>query len=424
MRFRVHLVGAGLLLALAIWLSSGTMAPYGSTFFRPVVSTPCGYLYNYDHAQYRAVFEMLDGQPPERWRGSLVLRRLLLPLVAYPLMKAAGFEVGGFVASLLCHLAALVVLGIFLRRRHGEDAAVAGVWLFAVYPGVTYWAALPYANAAIVPASVGLFALLTRLDEETRAGRAALLSAAMGLLFVAYDLGPFFGVAAIILLLRRRRFALLPIALGCLAAGPLLASLLLKLAFHVPWTNTNTALYGTVARAWLHPPGLGVWLRSLADFPFLLVRVFFTSNFLFLPGLFLILLAIARQRLTPAEGALAAAVGLVFLFNNLAPPYEDRWQMRGDFIPRLYQPLFIALLAYAARVIGGWRSASTGRARVLLGAAALAWAGNASVAFGPIGRVPWAGYVYHRFYMHAGPETMDTNLALAGRRPLGFCRQR
>ena len=96
--------------------------------------------------------------------------------------------------------------------------------------------------------------------------------------------------------------------------------------------------------------------------------------------------------------------------------------MRGDFIPRLYQPLFIALLVYAARVIGGWRSASTRRACILLAAAALAFAGNASIAFGPIGRVPWAGYVYHRFYMHAGPETMDANLALAGRRPLGFCR--
>jgi hypothetical protein len=207
-----------------------------------------------------------------------------------------------------------------------------------------------------------------------------------------------------------------------MAAGPLLASLLVKLAFHVPWTNTNTALYGTVARAWLHPPGLGVWLRSLADLPLLAVRVFFTSNLVFLPALFLVLLALTRARLTPAEGALSVAVALVFLFNNLAPPYEDRWQMRGDFIPRLYQPIYVVLLAYAARTIGGWRSAPPGRARVLIGAAALAFLGNASVAFGPIGRVPWAGYVYHRFYMHSGPETMEANLAIYGRRPLEFCR--
>ena len=420
----MHLAGAGALLALAIWLSSGTMAPYAATFFQPIVSTPCGYLYNVDHAHHRAVFEMLDGQPPERWRGSLVLRRLLFPLVAYPLMKAAGFEVGGFVASLLCHLAALIGLGVFLRRRYGEEAAVAGVWMFAVYPGITYWAALPYANAAIVPASVGLFALLVALDEELRVARVALLSAAMGVLFVAYDLAPFFGVAAILLLARRRRFAALPVAVAGMAAAPLATSVLLKLVFHVPWTNTNTALYGTVAEAWLHPPALGVWLRSLADFPFLTVRVFFTSNFLFLPAMVLCLAAIARARPTPAEGALAVAVALVFLFNNLAPPYEDRWQMRGDFIPRLYQPLFIALLVYAARVVGARQGATPGRARLVLAVAVLASAANASVAFGPIARIPWAGPVYHRFYMHSGPDTMDHQLALAGRRPLGFCRHR
>ena len=246
MRFRVHLAGAGALLALAIWLSSGTMAPYASTFFRSIVSTPCGYLYNVDHPHHRAVFDMLDGQPPERWRGSLVLRRLLFPLVAYPLMKAAGFEVGGFVASLLCHLAALVGLGLFLRRRYGEETAIAGVWMFAVYPGITYWAALPYAYAAIVPASVGLFALLSALDDdEASVGRVALLSAGMGVLFVAYDLAPFFGVAAILLLARRRRFAALPLAVACMAVAPLATSALLKLCFHVPWTNTNTAIYAT-----------------------------------------------------------------------------------------------------------------------------------------------------------------------------------
>src|SRR4029077_9369055 len=102
MRFRAHVIGASALLALAIWLSSGTMTPYASTFFRPIVSSPCGYLYNVDHPQHEATFRMLDGQPPERWRGSLVLRRLLFPVVAYPFMKAAGFEVGGFIASVLC----------------------------------------------------------------------------------------------------------------------------------------------------------------------------------------------------------------------------------------------------------------------------------------------------------------------------------
>ena len=81
MRFRAHLIGASALLLLAIWLSSGTMAPYASTWAFPIVSKPCGYLYNLDHPQHLAVFQMLDGQPREVWQGSFVLRRLLFPAI-------------------------------------------------------------------------------------------------------------------------------------------------------------------------------------------------------------------------------------------------------------------------------------------------------------------------------------------------------
>ena len=45
---------------------------------------------------------------------------------------------------------------------------------------------------------------------------------------------------------------------------------------------------------------------------------------------------------------------------------------------------------------------------------------NLSVAFGPIAHVPWAGPIYQRFYFHAYLDSMDTNLARYGRRPLGF----
>jgi hypothetical protein len=422
MRFRAHLIGASALLVVAIWLSSGTMAPYASTFFRPIVSTPCGYLYNVDHPLHEAAFQMLDGQPPERWQSSNVLRRILFPLVAYPFMKVGGFETGGFVASVLCHLAALATLALFLRRRHGDEAALVGLWLFAVYPGITYWAALPYANAAIVPASIALYVLLVDLENETRLGAIALRCTAMGVLFVAYDLTPFFGLAALLLLLRRRRFTALPVAAACMASGPLLAGLLLKLLFHVPWLNNNTAIYGIVARAYLHPPALGVWARSLADFPLVAVANFFHSNFLFLPALFAAIVVITRRPLTLPEGALLAATAALFLFNNLAPPYTARWQMRGLFISRLYQPLFVALLVYCARAFGDRRALPPFKAHLISALSVLAFAANASIAFGPIARVPWTGNVYARFYLHSGADTMDDNLARYGRRPLGFCR--
>ena len=421
--FRSHLLAAGAVLALGVWLSSGTMAPYAATFVCPVVSQPCGYLYNPDHPLHEAAFRMLDGQPPGRWRSSNVLRRLLFPLVAYPFMKLAGFEAGGFVASLLCQLAGLLALALFLRRRHGDQAAVAGVWLLATYPGIAYWAALPYAYATIVPASIGLYVLLVRLDERPGPRATAGHALAMGVLFVAYDLAPFFGLAGLLLLARRKRYRDLPLAALGFAAGPLLAAAALALVFGVGWANTNTDIYGTVARAYLHPGSLSAWLRVLAGFIPALVANFFFSNFVLLPWLFLLLALLARRRLSGPEGAVLLAGGLLFAFNNLAPPYQGRWQMRGDYIPRLYQPVFVALLVYCARVLGELRAVAPDRARIMLAVAGLALAGNLSIVAGPIGRVPWAGYVYHRFYEHSGPDTLDRILALHGRRPLGFCRR-
>jgi hypothetical protein len=421
LRFRAHVAGACALMGLAVWLSSGTMTPVASTFFNPIVSVPCGYLYNVDHPHHEATFRMLDGQPPERWRFSVVLRRLLFPLLAYPFMKVAGFEVGGFVASLLCQMAALVGLALFLRARYGEDAAITGAWLLATYPGITYWAALPYSYVAIVPASIGLFVLLSKLEQEPGVRRAAALCGAMGVLFTAYDLLPFFGVAAVLLLVLRRRLRELPGAVAGLLAAPLLSMLILRRVVQVDWTNKNTAIYGIVARSYLHPPALRVWLDGLSDFFPVLVANFFHSNLVVLPALFLAVVIIARARLTASEGALLVAGALVFLFNNLAPPYVARWQMRGLFIPRLYQPLFVALLVYCARVVAA-PAMPTGKARLLRAVAVMAFAANATIAFGPIARVPWAGDAYHHFYMHSAPGVMEEQLARYGRRPLGFCQ--
>jgi hypothetical protein len=422
LRFRAHLIGACILMLLAIWLSSGTMYPFASTWAFPIVSKPCAYLFNQDHPEYRAAFDMLDGAPRAAWQWSMVLRRVLYPLVAFPFMKAAGFLVGGFIASVLINLAALVALAFFLRKRWGDRVAVAGVWLLACYPGVTYWGALPYATAAIVPASLGLFMLLTRLDEQTELRSVALNAFAMSLLFTAYDLLPYFGVAAMIVLIRRRRWRAIPIAAACMAIAPAVVLLVLTKVAHLPLSNPNTDLYGTMLKAYLHPPALGVWLRGVANFPVVLGQVFFFSNLVFLPMLFLLLLIVARVRMSAVEGALAVAIGLVFMFNNLAPPYPETYYMRGDYIPRIYQPLCAALIVYCARVMGGLDGLERVKANFIKVAFALVLAMNLSVAFGPIARVPWAGKVYQRFYLHSFLETMDINLARHGRRPLGFCK--
>jgi hypothetical protein len=422
MRFHVHLTGACALMLLAIWLSSGTMYPYASTWAFPIVSKECAYLFNLDHRAYRATFDMLDGASRASWEWSVVLRRLLYPLVAFPFMKAAGFVVGGFIASVLINLAALVAFAFFLRKRWGERVAIVGLWLLACYPGITYWGALPYATATIFPASCGLFILLTRLDEQTELRSVIWNCLGMSVLFTAYDLLPYFAGAAIILLARRRRWRAIPIALACMVSAPLIVSLALAKIAHVPWSNANTDHYGIMLGAYLHPPPIGVWLRGIAAFPLVLGQVFLFSNMVFLPTLILLILLVVRARPSAIEGALAIVIGLVFAFNNLAPPYPDTYEMRGDYIPRIYQPLGVAMIVYCARVIGGLETPDRAKANIVKAFFALALVANLSVAFGPIARVPWAGRVYQRFYVHAYLETMDINLEKYGRRPLGFCR--
>ena len=61
--------------------------------------------------------------------GASSLRRMLYPLVAFPFMKAAGFVVGGFIASALINVAALITLArvpaqtLGRSRRHRGDVA-------------------------------------------------------------------------------------------------------------------------------------------------------------------------------------------------------------------------------------------------------------------------------------------------------------
>ena len=124
MRFRLHLIAAATLMVVAIWLSSGTMSPFAATWAFPIVTKSCGYLFNLDHPQYRAAFDMLDGAPRAAWEWSITLRRILYPLVAFPFMKAGGFVAGGFIASVLINLSALVALAVFVRKRWGDRAAI------------------------------------------------------------------------------------------------------------------------------------------------------------------------------------------------------------------------------------------------------------------------------------------------------------
>lgn len=420
-RYRMHAVGAMTVLAAAIYLSSGTMAPYGATDSHPLVLEPCHYLVNVDHYHFEAVYRMIRGEEPSRWAGSVVLRRLLFPVVSYPLVRTAGFLAGGLIASILLNVIALLLFSAFVRRRAGDRAATATLWLLATYPGITYWAGLPYSYVAIVPGSLFGLILLYRVHDHAALADVVRAAFLLGLIFTAYDLFPFFGPATLIVLFASRRWIAAVVATVAMVLPGILIALMF-MTMGVPVLNTNSANYLSVVFSYLNFDRYNSeWFGYLAELPLILFSNAIYGNLVFLPILAITGAVLLRNRgvvvIGLPEKALLITALAVFLFTNAAPPYYG-WQMRGYWLARLYQPLVAVLLMIAGRATQSLEGSVLGRWRVALG---LTLALNASVAFGPVLMNPLAGFVYHKFYVHSPPESLLINMQRYGRRPLGFC---
>jgi len=425
-RWRWHLAGATVLLLAGLYCNTGTLSPYAVTYF-PRVNKATGYLYNEDHAHFRVLFDFVDGQERKIWDKALFLRRILFPVLGWPLMKTVGFEVGGTIASLILNVGGFAAALILLRRRIGERGAVFAGWTLALYPGASYWGGLPYPYALIFPASLLLMIGVLTLDETRSWRTLGAVSLAMGLAYLGYDLIVFFLPASVLVLLWRRRWTDAAVS-GLVQALPLgLWILYLGWGLHQPLKNSNTAAYGTVALAFLHLRDLGPWWTSVSNFADVGLDVFFASNFLFLPALFVAVVALnpltSGIRFRAAEVALLL-VGLgLFLLNNLAPPYGGSWVMRGTWIARLYQPVFPALIIFMARWWQALPALDGTVRRLVLGALAVTALGNSLIVFGPILNNPFrlSEYAYYRFYNDTDDHLIYMeSLKTFGRRPLGF----
>lgn len=414
---------AALVMCLGMWLCSGTMSLYGATTPQSSLTGPCQYVVNIDHMHFEATYRMLQGQDLGQWGFSLVLRRILYPLLAYPFMRLMGYMEGGFLANLALALAALYGWAVFLGRRVGERGALGGAWLLATYPGLAYWGGLPYSYAIIVPACLGGFMLLEALSREERPLRVALYSLLLGVLSLGYDLLPFFAPAALGLVWWRcRRLASMGL---CLAGLVLPGALLLALmeALGVPAGSQNAQQPLAIGLSYFRVRDWPAWLELLRQVPGVLAGNFLASNFYVLPLLFLIaaLTNRGRRRVAwqPAEKALLLGLLAVFLFNNLAPPHNFG-TFRGEYAARFYQAGLAALLYFLARRL----QASPPRSWLawLCAAAILA---NAALVAGPWLRLTLASQVHWRFYRHAPDgDYLTRALDNMGRRPLGLCAPR
>jgi hypothetical protein len=269
--------------------------------------------------------------------------------------------------------------------------------------------------------------LLLRMCEDAPGPRRMLaLAFALGTLFTAYDLMWFFAPAVLLALPRERGVRVFAPVLVGMVVPQLVVLLVLDRVYHAPLVNSNSMIYSRIVSAYLHPGAVGAWLDVLAKLPAAAAASWFFGNFLFLPVLVLGMRALSRaagpggpSALLKVEKTFLLTALAIFAFNNLAPPYPG-WQMRGVWIPRLYQPLFVVFVGSTCRLVGALEPG--GRlARRAVALCALTCLLQASVAYGSAAGNPVAYRLYNAFYQHAPPEAMGRNLARYGRRPLGFC---
>lgn len=426
--YRRHFLGATLLFLAGLYCSTGTLTPYANTTI-PHVARNSSYLYNPDHIHFQALFNFLDGRDRPTW-NSLFVRRILYNVLAYPFMKALGWEVGGTLASICFNVAAFILFLRGLRRRVGERGAVFAGWMLAVYPGAGYWAGLPYFHALIVPGCLLLMLALVSIAEDPGWRPVVLGSLLMGVANLGYEFVVFFLPATLLLLAWRQRWGAMA-ASAVLQVTPLLLwTLTLKYYFRFDLLNSNSSAFGAILGAYFNPGDLGQWRAILATVPDVGLDLFFGANFIFLPLLFLGVVAVnattSRIRPHPAEISLLLAGLALFAFNNFAPEYVNAWQMRGSWIARIYQPVFPAFLWFSAR----WYQKLPPLRRVaragVWGAIAAILLCNALIVFGPILNNPigLSETAFYRFYDHANHRNYEFNLAHYGRRPLGFPRPR
>jgi hypothetical protein len=193
--------------------------------------------------------------------------------------------------------------------------------------------------------------------------------------------------------------------------------------------NSNSGVYSIVLFSFKQLKDVGLWWSQVSTFGDIGLDVFFGSNFIFLPLLFLAALLLnpltSRIRFTAVEISLLAAALALFLFNNLAPFYGGTWNMRGTWISRIYQPVFPALIVFLARWWQELPPLKNWRGVWVWSATAVALAGNALIVFGPITLNPLrvSEYAFYKFYNHTDVHWVyEKNLRDLGRRPLGFPR--
>lgn len=438
--YRWFLALCSIVLVAQMWLCSGTLAPYAATLSNPHLidsqgdyinieadtnlnALGCYYIANYDHKLYLANYRLIDGRPKEEWNWAYLLRRPFMYVVSYPLMVRYGFLDGGFIVALLINIAVLLWFCRWVRQKWGHTAALAAAMVLCAYPATMYWSGQPYPHILITACTLALTMFLYKVYESNSLKTIALYSLWAGISFLAYDTYIFFVPAFGLLLLLQRKWEAIPVSMFFMAL-PLGLWLWFLNGKTVPAASGNSDIYGNIITAYLNATVADLW-KNLKALPYLLYRNFFDALYFYLAIFFIAIVAIGKATksltLDMPFWVIAAGMLSVFIFNNMAPPYEG-WQMRDVWIARIYQPAIILVLLPLFSVLKNWQEAGKKNlVRGVLIACLVTFAFNTHTNIAPAFGNDSQTFRHYNFYFHSLPQTMGENLEKYGRRPLWVC---
>jgi hypothetical protein len=118
------------------------------------------------------------------------------------------------------------------------------------------------------------------------------------------------------------------------------------------------------------------------------------------------------------------SVLVVFLFINLTFKQPKGWNLSGDWIARLYQPVFVVYVAYLARTASALTNYFLPKIKyIYFYLASLAIAFNIYIMFGIWIESSFTSKVYYFFYKHSTQTAQIEMIRKYGKKPIGFCNR-
>ena len=428
-----------LLMLAGMWVSSGNMTPYSAILENPYFIDYKGnlldsagyaskvetgqkmYLVNYDHLLYKATYHMLNNEPRELWWFNVVQRRILYYLIAFPFMKWLGFASGGFVATMLITLLAVLYAYRFVKKKYGDRSALFFMLLMSTYPGIMYWCGTSFAQVLVVPLCLIFYIRMLVYEEAPTPKNAGWLTLVFAIGFLGYDLAAYFVPAVFLLFISKRQWKHLPLVVLMMLPSVALNIFYVKV-MGFPLLNDNTSIYTNMLLSYANMDW-AIFSEKIKHVPHVLYRNYVDSQFLFLGILGVVLLGISlvftRKTISKSGVLLSGCMLFIFLFSNMAPPYGGDWHLEGYWIARIYQPLFVVIIFAMVSLIKELEKFS-GVQKVILAASFIVFLLNTYVVFGPITGHFELVSMYEKFYETTPPGTMEANIEKYGAKPIGF----